>query len=266
MSRPFSLNRPVARAVARSAAWSATGAGGDPDLAAFIAASGATEIDALAAWVAGLKSAGLWDSIVSFPMRAGQNSADATIYSLGGLATPTAAQTGSPSVTSAGRVITVATQCAVTTWTPTDEASALIVAHTSPSTASDNNRIISCDVGATTRGIGMDGFGAATYRRLGAAFLSFFAIKTTSPSWLGVGYSAAANFSAKDATFTELGANAVQGPQSPLGIIGGGGTPTAAHLGSYAVSIYYSGRLTAANYEALRALYKDTIGSGLGLP
>jgi lysophospholipase L1-like esterase len=32
MSRPFSLNRPVARAVARSAAWSATGAGGDPSL------------------------------------------------------------------------------------------------------------------------------------------------------------------------------------------------------------------------------------------
>lgn len=240
--------------------------GMDPALAAYLAASGATDIANLEAWVAGLKSAGLWASIITWPMRAGQNSAGATIYSLGGLATANATQTGSPSVTSAGRVITVATQCAVTAWTPTDVASAIGVAHTAPSTASDTNRIISCDVAVTTRGIGIDGFGSAIYRRLGASFSAGFAPKSADPSWVAVGYSAAENFSAKNAEFSAAGATAISGPQSPLGIIGGGGTPTAAHLGSYALSWYYSGRMTAAQYAALRTLYKDTIGAGLGLP
>jgi hypothetical protein len=67
MSRPFSLNRPVARAVARSAAWSATGAGGDPDAIAYasaISAQGASvstsQISDLSAFVSAEKSAGRW--------------------------------------------------------------------------------------------------------------------------------------------------------------------------------------------------------------
>jgi hypothetical protein len=61
----------------------------DPDAAAFCARSGASDRAALSAFVRGVKDLGLWESMVCWPLRSSQNSGNlSTIaYSLGGLGT-----------------------------------------------------------------------------------------------------------------------------------------------------------------------------------
>ena len=60
-------------------------AGGDPDLAAFVSASGATDTSGIAALVAYLKAESLWTSSRFFPFKSAQNKGSgSTVYGLGG--------------------------------------------------------------------------------------------------------------------------------------------------------------------------------------
>jgi hypothetical protein len=60
----------------------------DPDAAAFCARSGASDRAALSAFVRGVKDLGLWESMVCWPLRSEQNAGTGTTaYSLGGLGT-----------------------------------------------------------------------------------------------------------------------------------------------------------------------------------
>ena len=58
----------------------------DPDAAAYIALSGATDVSGIDAFVKGIKALGLWNSMVCWPLRSSQNvGTGTTVYSLGGL-------------------------------------------------------------------------------------------------------------------------------------------------------------------------------------
>jgi len=58
----------------------------DPDAATFIAASGATDVWNIQKFVQGVKTLGLWDDMVCWPLRSAQNAGTGTVaYSLGGL-------------------------------------------------------------------------------------------------------------------------------------------------------------------------------------
>jgi hypothetical protein len=60
----------------------------DPDAVAFAATSGATDIDAISDFAKGVKRLGLWESMVCWPLRSTQNAGTGTTaYSLGGLGT-----------------------------------------------------------------------------------------------------------------------------------------------------------------------------------
>jgi hypothetical protein len=60
----------------------------DPDAAAFCARSGASDRAAVSAFVRGVKDLGLWESMVCWPLRSEQNAGTGTTaYSLGGLGT-----------------------------------------------------------------------------------------------------------------------------------------------------------------------------------
>jgi hypothetical protein len=62
--------------------------GYDADATAFAAASGATDVAALSAFVKGVKELGLWSNMVCWPLRSSQNAGTGTTaYSLGGLGT-----------------------------------------------------------------------------------------------------------------------------------------------------------------------------------
>jgi hypothetical protein len=71
--------------------------GYDADATAFAAASGATDVAALSAFVKGVKELGLWNSMVCWPLRSSQNAGTGTTaYSLGGLGTFNGALTDGP--------------------------------------------------------------------------------------------------------------------------------------------------------------------------
>lgn len=75
----------------------------DPDAAAFIAATGATDVANINAWVLGLKSQGIWNNIVCWPMRSTQNHGSGTVLrSLGGLGSFNGTLTNGPSWTTTG--------------------------------------------------------------------------------------------------------------------------------------------------------------------
>jgi hypothetical protein len=234
---------------------------------AFMAASGATASAALDAWVRGLKVQGLWDFILTYPLRSGQNSSGVTVYSLGGLGTYNATQAGAlPSTTSAGRVITAGSQVLQTANTPTGTSAALGVAVTFPSIASDTGRIISSDVTVTTQGLGIDGFGGAYFRRISSDFIGSWGVKTTNPTLIAVGqgFGTGSSYTFQDDSLVSTPATDMNNPQSALGIIGRGAE--GAHLGTYAMSFYYDGDFSDVNMSYLYSLYKLTIGAGLGLP
>ncbi|NBW19865.1 MAG: hypothetical protein EBR82_69015 [Caulobacteraceae bacterium] len=69
----------------------------DPDAAAFCARSGASDRAALSAFVRGVKDLGLWESMVCWPLRSSQNAGTGTTaYSLGGLGTFNGTLTNGP--------------------------------------------------------------------------------------------------------------------------------------------------------------------------
>ena len=71
--------------------------GYDADATAFAAASGATDVAALSAFVKGVKELGLWSNMVCWPLRSSQNAGTGTTaYSLGGLGTFNGTLVGGP--------------------------------------------------------------------------------------------------------------------------------------------------------------------------
>ena len=112
-------------------------AGGDPDLAAFIAASGATDTSGIAALVAYLKAQSLWTSSRFFPFKSAQNKGSgSTVYGLGGLSTANLATANSPAWASGGLTLT-GTEYIQGTLSPVDTANeALILFRQKPTLAS----------------------------------------------------------------------------------------------------------------------------------
>lgn len=77
--------------------------GYDADATAFAAASGATDVSNLSAFVKGVKELGLWSSMVCWPLRSSQNAGTGdTVYSLGGLGTFNGTRVNGPAWTADG--------------------------------------------------------------------------------------------------------------------------------------------------------------------
>lgn len=84
--------------------------GYDADATAFAAASGATDVAALSAFVKGIKELGLWNNMVCWPLRSSQNAGTGdTVYSLGGLGTYDGTRVNGPAWTADGLDINAAT-------------------------------------------------------------------------------------------------------------------------------------------------------------
>jgi hypothetical protein len=77
--------------------------GYDADATAFAAASGATDVSGLSAFVKGVKELGLWSDMVCWPLRSSQNAGTGdTVYSLGGLGTFNGTRVNGPAWTADG--------------------------------------------------------------------------------------------------------------------------------------------------------------------
>ena len=91
----------------------------DPDALAYVQASGATDIDNINSFVIGVKALGLWDSMVCWPLRSSQNAGTgSTAYSLGGLGTYNGTLVNGPTWGANGVITTSSASSIISTNTP----------------------------------------------------------------------------------------------------------------------------------------------------
>ena len=244
----------------------------DPDAATFIAASGATDVWNIQQFVKGVKDLGLWDDMVCWPLRSAQNAGTGTTaYSLGGLGTFNGTLVNGPTWTADGIEFTQASAHHITT--PLDVAgirqfTALVDADPSTYVSLD------CMFGAwgTTNYLGMRWAASTTIQTLirsGAATRTGGAgSRSQDRRFYGMGTQGA------NTVFTESGAQVSSlafvpdetGSQTlAIGIlIPPNNSPFNGVIGS--MLFFKDAELSTAQQLSVYNLYKQTLGTGLGLP
>jgi hypothetical protein len=252
----------------------------DPDAAAFAAASGATDVAALSAFVKGVKNLGLWESMVCWPLRSSQNAGTGTTaYSLGGLGTfngtlvngPTWGADGITFVNASSQHILMGSQVF------TDSDYTMFAAFKLTDVAVTN--LIACALSWNRGGfLGVASNGATTDRH--AVWTNTGAFPGAQLSASGVStvmHTAALSANASEFRFFTNGASFVSGAgnyQIATGsgktVIGGANNIGAGIIGHFNGDIAFafaaSQHLSTANVAALNNLYKSTLGTGLSLP
>jgi hypothetical protein len=246
--------------------------GYDADATAFAAASGATDVAALSAFVKGVKELGLWNDMICWPLRSSQNAGTGTTaYSLGGLGAFDGTLVNGPAWTADGvdfdgsndRIDLpqfaddkTATLFYAVAYGSGNEQKPLRVNGLELGSAFTANEGIEAAgvfspfplVGRNTviSGLGADVWHTAT---------GVFNDTATTISRFYNGGSKLSNTSASFGTTTSLVAH--------IGARFGGNSHTD---GVIAVAAYLTAPLTDTEVTALHNLYKQTLGTGLGLP
>ena len=253
----------------------------DPDAAAFAATSGATDVAALSAFVKGVKSLGLWNSLVCWPLRSSQNAGTGTTaFSLGGLGTFNGTLVNGPVWTVDG-LVTDATNEQINL--PDDpnlynSRSAMVVSK-NPSSLS-NQRMVEFQTDLSPAGWymlffyqGNSLFGASGFRlsmtRNGTSSVNDNSNRTVNLTDFQSG-TVTMNDSA-DSVFRN-GSLEVGGSRTGLAAINPTGARNVRRLfggsagmtGAFAMTS--TATWTSSQVAALHALYRNTLGTGLGLP
>ena len=246
--------------------------GYDADATAFAAASGATDVAALSAFVKGVKELGLWSNMVCWPLRSSQNAGTGTTaYSLGGLGTYNGTLTNGPTWGANGLTNTF-THSAFGSASDQHASSSLFFSSPLRGAISVTNPVYDGLQGgrffSPTNGPCMDGYAfAGAFRALPSGFQYGSGRVAGQWNFAGTGFKSSTNWFAANASYTESATGAA-GTQTvgffPVG------SPSASGFGqvaTYAFAMAYDGvEFTSAMYAAVRALYKTTLGTGLGLP
>jgi hypothetical protein len=241
----------------------------DPDAVAFCNRSGAQDRIAINAFVKGVKELGLWNSMVCWPLRSSQNAGTGTTaYSLGGLGTFNGTLTNGPVWGVDGLSFTNAASTHVTITVP---ASLPATWMTAVNFASQIFRsVFNHDGGSSfvpSVGIAPESAGNTWYYQTVNGAGSFES-GTRSAS---LGVMRWASFSVR------------QNPETSLIRLDGSTATTTAVASMPSVSRLYLGRRSDGLYadmtmpffalvnsyqdtDAIRTLYKQTLGTGLGLP
>jgi len=249
----------------------------DPDAAAFIAASGATDQASINEWVKEIKNAGLWAHIRAWPMRSGQNAgAGATVFGLGGLDSVNGTLANSPSWQANG----------------VQFLSASAQRMDAEISSFSGRYCIGAAVTMMTTGVGgscimaVNGTTAADSIQMNDATPSLFSgghrliagstyIATPNqtytidvPAFVAQGWDGSATVRKKlDSANTSIAAAAFGGAIAPLRVNSRGDIVTAGQNKRVAMVFYMAGAGgTDAEHETLRTIYKATLGAGLGLP
>ena len=253
--------------------------GYDADATAFAAASGATDVAALSAFVKGVKELGLWSNMVCWPLRSSQNAGTGTTaYSLGGLGTFNGTLINGPSWGADGVSFVAADSEYISTsfvptnidlsfgacWSPNDDTkqhTAISVAGSSSGTLSEN---------------------ILTYRGGSVAERGGSAVRSSSPRVAPIEFStnrfvmasfpvsSAARFSVNGGTIA-VGSGASR-PNAPLTTqnvrIGRDHDSGVGNFlqGTVSVALALNATLEDSALISFYQLYKSTLGTGLGLP
>lgn len=249
----------------------------DPDAAAFVAASGASNPLVINAWVKEIKSAGLWSSIRAFPMRAGQNAGKgATVFGLGGLNAANGVLTGSPLwqadgvqfLLASGQYMTADISSSSANYSAgaavnlltTGGANSCILAVNGTS-GSDSMQLN--DAAGSTLGSGHRTVAGGTY--VATPTQSF---TTGTPLFAVQGWDGSVARRTTNGAPVTIAATTFGGAITPFRVNARGDTATAGQNKRVAFAFYLTGAGSgsAATHETLRTIYKATLGTGLGLP
>jgi hypothetical protein len=235
----------------------------DPDAKAFIDLTGATDRAGINAFVRGVKALGLWDSMVCWPLRSSQNAGSGTTaFSLGGLGTfngtlvngPTWGVDGVVFVSGSARVITLPSVPLVGDYMQASTQAA----------PSGNLRVLNfVDTGAAV-GLwagfannyywdGRASVGGSVVRLIGGTVGTAMQFNLGTATTAGMQFFVNGSSIMSNATSTALSSTA----KTSFQINDNGGNGTIAF-------VLMAQSVTGAS--SLYALYKSTLGIGLGLP
>ena len=253
--------------------------GFDADAAAYFERAGVTDATAkgqINAFVKGVKDLGLWSSIVSWPLRSAQNAGTGTTaYSLGGAGTFNGTLTNGPTWSADGVVFDGTNDCVTTSLVVANGPASFGFASKIAITPTDNYAVLSLD-DLTSRKMNLFYSSGASGRvrfeaNLNGVMGNRLDINSTNSldfvfgqashdgtNFYGQGNNGTIQSVAGSGTMQGTGANFVFGRRSidaaPLNFPG---TIAFGYVISSSVN---------ANFTNLYTLYKNTLGTGLGLP
>lgn len=259
----------------------------DKDALSFCSASGATDRLALSSFVRGVKSLGLWNSMVCWPLRSSQNAGFGdTVYSLGGLGTFNGTRVNAPAWGVDGIDINAANSNSITVNPSplSDFANGhswfVVLNPTGPAPASSANvnqfiatqaaNGILLQLGAVGTG-GADGFmvNARTQTERHSSNVGVGGLTAARNNFGFMAHNAAAD----ETTYKRVGATLadVNPPVATTQVYTGTTmTISASGDGRHTLSLLMvttpQFNLSASLQTALESLYKSTLGTGLGLP
>jgi hypothetical protein len=255
----------------------------DPDAADFCSRSGASDRAAVSAFVRGVKDLGLWESMVCWPLRSTQNAGTGTTaYSLGGLGTFDGTLTNGPIWTADGVSFDGSNDYIITPLEANDYPNGLseLVVFNAP-TDTGNFSMFFGDEG--DGGVGQH---ATMIRRNGTAnevaiqtnfsggVLSIFQAITYG-QWNSVHARVVApsNFisanSNSETSATGTGTFAPPGAANDrvgFGARQKASTPAFRATMTAAFGAFWGSGTSASQMQSVKALYRTTLGTGLGLP
>jgi hypothetical protein len=257
--------------------------GYDADATAFAAASGATDVSGLSAFVKGVKELGLWSDMACWPLRSSQNAGTGTTaYSLGGLGTFNGTLTNGPSWTADGITFDGSNDYIITPLEANDYASGLseLVVFNAPAGTASFSMFFGDE------GDGAVGQHATMIRRDSSSNqvqmqtnfsggLASVGQSITFGQWNSVHARVVApsNFisvnSASEANGTASGTFAPPGATNDRVGFGArikAGTPGLHATMTAAFGAFWSDGTSAAQMQAVKTLYKNTLGIGISLP
>ena len=256
--------------------WRAWGGGIDPDAQAFIDASGATDIQGINDFVKGVKALGLWSSMVCWPLRSTQNAGTgSTAYSLGGLGTYNGTLVNGPTWGADG-VNFNGTSTYIRNASLFDNAQGTLAAFAftnNPVFGFDGRRLMNFDLGIelgatfSTPNIGIEAYNTSTpFDGVGRNVNPSVSISGARFGAFGVfsNNQSVARYINNGSKLLNSGVTTTYTSRQSLTI--GGRSFQLFWDGSISFATYSTARFTDAQVSDFYALYKSTLGQGLGLP
>ena len=261
----------------------------DTDAAAYFATAGVTDLvsrDRINNWVIGMKALGLWTGLVCWPMRAGQNaSSGTTIYSLGGLGSFPGTLVNSPTVGALGVRFTPSGSAMTTSVSVSaSPVSCFMVGKAYQPQSTNSGVLYTGGINVSGRQFSVGNSGSTTAQNYGmnantwqTNAITATGLGTTSPELTGtrtdLTYNSWRVISSTEARLTRgwtqsSSAVTVTGwdTSSPASVAFGLVPQSAADLEVSAFWYITGTAVTNALDASVYALYKNTLGMGLGLP
>lgn len=219
-----------------------------------------------------LKAINLWNSMICWTLRSGQNKGSGTtIYSLGGLGIydGTFQNNATPSWGSDGITIASSNERITTSFNFSDIRPSIIsVFKPSSSTSGAGDRFMSNDESGTNKGIGFDDLASSSFRLLGNYFAPGIGTRTANTiTAFGMGLGTSNTFWFQDGTRNSLTSTVYLPSVNYLAPVGAGNLSSGTPLGVYSFSVAFDGvTMSSALISYFYSLYKSTLGRGLGLP